>query len=189
MGQKSRALHNSPLLFFPFLSPGCNASIVCLFSASRSQPRVFLGKKQNMWEWGMWKLTKHTFVHISVCTVKFPVSTVVGVFLGTPWCVYTEILNFRGHFCGHLRVHFREHFRERVRGSNLAVRVLCAFLASADVSVMRTCTSLARTDAELQPPSWRPQREAIIKEEGRLRSDECGKWKHNRLHSGAEVNG
>ena len=43
-----------------------------------------------------------------------------------------ESLNLRGHFRGHLRVHshvhFREHFRERVRGSNFAVRVLCAFL-------------------------------------------------------------
>ena len=45
---------------------------------------------------------------------------------------YTEILNFRVHFRGylrvHYRVHFREHFRERVRGSNFAVRGLCAFL-------------------------------------------------------------
>ena len=39
---------------------------------------------------------------------------------------------FRGHFRGnlrvHFRVHFRERFRERLRGSNFAVRVLCAFL-------------------------------------------------------------
>ena len=46
--------------------------------------------------------------------------------------LYRRNLNFRGHFRGHLRVHsrvhFREHFRERVRGSNFAVRVLCACL-------------------------------------------------------------
>ena len=35
---------------------------------------------------------------------------------------------FRGHLGVHSRVHFREHFRERGRGSNFAVRVLCAFL-------------------------------------------------------------
>ena len=57
----------------------------------------------------------------------------VGVFVGTLWYVlHRESLNLRGHFRGHLRVHsfvhFREHFRERVRGSNVAVRLLCAFL-------------------------------------------------------------
>ena len=61
---------------------------------------------------------------VFVCTAKFPVSTVDAV---SP-----EILNLRGHFRGylrvHTRVHFCEHFRERVRGSNFAVRVLCAFL-------------------------------------------------------------
>ena len=71
-------------------------------------------------------------MYIFMCTVKFPVSIVVGVFVGTPWCVLHRILNFRGHFRGylraHFRVHFHEHFRERVRGSNFAVRVLCAFL-------------------------------------------------------------
>ena len=66
-------------------------------------------------------------------TRKFPVSTLVGVFVGILWCVlHRTSLNLRGHFRGHLRVHsrghFREHFRERVRGSNFAVRVLCAFL-------------------------------------------------------------
>ena len=40
---------------------------------------------------------------------KIPVSTVVGVFVGTP-CCYTEILNFRGHLRVHSCVHFREHF-------------------------------------------------------------------------------
>ena len=54
-------------------------------------------------------------------------------------------LNLRGHFRGHLRVHsrrhFREHFRERVRGSNFAVRVLCAFL---------NLTALHRARAEAQ---------------------------------------
>ena len=52
---------------------------------------------------------------------------------------YTEILNFRGDFRGHLRVHsrvhFREHFAERVRGSNFAVRVLCAFLIRLSLSL------------------------------------------------------
>ena len=41
-------------------------------------------------------------------------STFVGIFLGI------FVREFRGHF--------REHFRERVRGSNFAVRVLCALL-------------------------------------------------------------
>ena len=68
-----------------------------------------------------------------VSTRKFPVSTLVGVFVGILWCIlHRTSLNLRGHFRGHLRVHsrghFREHFRERVRGSNFAVRVLCAFL-------------------------------------------------------------
>ena len=72
-------------------------------------------------------------MHIFVSTGKFPVSTLVGVFVGTLWCIlHRKNLNLRGHFRGHLRVHsrghFREHFRERVRGSNFAVRVLCAFL-------------------------------------------------------------
>ena len=70
-----------------------------------------------------------------VGTGKFPVSTLVGVFVGILWCVlHRKSLNLRGHFRGHFRVHsrgrFREHFRERVRGSNFAVRVLCAFLKS-----------------------------------------------------------
>ena len=52
---------------------------------------------------------------------------------GDPLVRFTQkSLNLRGHFRGHLRVHsrghFRDHFRERVRGSNFAVRVLCAFL-------------------------------------------------------------
>ena len=59
-------------------------------------------------------------------------STLVGVFVGPSGVFYRRNLNFRGHFRGHLRVHsrvhFREHFRERVRGSNFAVRVLCARL-------------------------------------------------------------
>ena len=54
--------------------------------------------------------------------------------MGTLWYVlHRKSLNLRGHFRGHLRVHsrvhFREHFRERVRGSNFAVRVLCACLS------------------------------------------------------------
>ena len=72
---------------------------------------------------------------IPVGTGKFPVSTLVGVFVGILWCVlHRKSLNLRGHFREHFRVHsrgrFREHFRERVRGSNFAVRVLCAFLTS-----------------------------------------------------------
>ena len=64
--------------------------------------------------------------------------------MGTLWCVsHRHALNFRGHIRGHLRVHsrvhFREHFRERVRGSNFAVRVLCAFLR-----IPRTGTPLGR---------------------------------------------
>ena len=64
---------------------------------------------------------------------NFSVSTLVGVFVGTLWCaLHRKSLNlrghFRGHFCVHSRGHFREHFRERVRGSNFAVRVLCALL-------------------------------------------------------------
>ena len=52
---------------------------------------------------------------------------------GDPLVRFTETnLNLGGHFRGHLRVHsrvhLREHFRERVRGSNFAVRVLCACL-------------------------------------------------------------
>ena len=63
--------------------------------------------------------------------------TLVGVFVGILWCVlHRKSLSLRGHFRGHLRVHsrghFREHFRERVRGSNFAVRVLCAFLTLRD---------------------------------------------------------
>ena len=70
-----------------------------------------------------------------VSTRQFPVSTLVGVFVGILWCIlHRTSLNLRGHFRGHLRVHsrghFREHFRERVRGSNFAVRVLCAFLSN-----------------------------------------------------------
>ena len=57
----------------------------------------------------------------------------MGVFEGTLWrALHRKSLNLRGHFRGHLRVHsrghFREHFCERVRGSNFAVRVLCALL-------------------------------------------------------------
>ena len=69
-----------------------------------------------------------------VSTGKFPVSTGKGVvFVGTLKCVlHRQSLSLRGHFRGHLRVHscvhFREHFRKRVRGSNFAVRVLCACL-------------------------------------------------------------
>ena len=63
-----------------------------------------------------------------VSTGKFPVSTLVGVFAGTLWCVlHRKNLDLRRHPRVHSRVHFREHFRERVRGSNFAVRVLCAF--------------------------------------------------------------
>ena len=57
-----------------------------------------------------------------------------GSLRGDPLVRFTQKkkLNLRGHFRGHLRVHsrghFREHFRERVRGSNFAVRMLCAFL-------------------------------------------------------------
>ena len=69
-----------------------------------------------------------------VSTGNFPVSTLVGAFVGTLWCaLHRKSLNLHGHFRGHLRVHsrghFREHFRERVRGSNVAVRVLCALLS------------------------------------------------------------
>ena len=69
----------------------------------------------------------------SVSTGEFPMSTLVGVFVGILWGVlHRKYLSLRGHFRGHLRVlsrgHFREHFRERVRGSNFAVRMLCAFL-------------------------------------------------------------
>ena len=72
-------------------------------------------------------------MYIFVSTGKFPVSTLVRVFVGTLWCVlHTKHFNLRGHFRGHLRVHsrvhFREHLRERVRGSNFAVRVLYACL-------------------------------------------------------------
>ena len=88
----------------------------------------------------MWKFTELTFVYIfvstgnfPVSTGNFPVSTLVGVFVGTLWCaLHRRSLNHRRHFRGHLRVHsrghFREHFRESVRGSNFAVRVLCALL-------------------------------------------------------------
>ena len=61
-----------------------------------------------------------------------------GSFRGDPLVRFAQKknLNLRGHFRGHLRVHsrvhFREHFRERVRGSNFAVRVLCACLRSWD---------------------------------------------------------
>ena len=76
---------------------------------------------------------------MSVSTGKLPVSTGKsrehsrGSLRGDPQCVlHRQSLNLRGHFRGHLRVHprahFREHFRERVRGSNFAVRVLCACL-------------------------------------------------------------
>ena len=70
---------------------------------------------------------------VSAGKIKFPVSTLVGVFAGILWCVlHRKRLNLLGHFRGHLRVHsrahFHEHFRERVRGSNFAVRVLCACL-------------------------------------------------------------
>ena len=56
-----------------------------------------------------------------------------GSLRGDPLVRFTQkSLNLRGHFRGHLRVHsrghFRDHFRERVRGSNFAVRMLCAFL-------------------------------------------------------------
>ena len=82
----------------------------------------------------------HSQFPTKMCTVKFPVSTVVGVFVGTRGAFHTEILDFRGHFCGNLRVHSRvhsrehfcEHFRERLRGSNLAVRVLWPFLIFPD---------------------------------------------------------
>ena len=68
-----------------------------------------------------------------VSTGNFPASTLVGVFVGALWCaLHRKSLNLRGHFRGHLRGHsrghFREDFRERVRGSNFAVRVLCALL-------------------------------------------------------------
>ena len=47
-----------------------------------------------------------------VSTRKFPVSTLVGVFVGILWCVlHRTSLNLRGHFRGHLRVHSRGHFR------------------------------------------------------------------------------
>ena len=53
--------------------------------------------------------------------------------MGTLWCaLHRKSLNLREHFRGHVRVHsrghFREHFCERVRGSNFAVRALCALL-------------------------------------------------------------
>ena len=81
----------------------------------------------------------HFRVHFRVSTGKFPVST--GKFYREHSrgsrrgdrlvCFAQKGINLRGHFRGHLRVHsrvhFREHFRERVRGSNFAVRVLCAF--------------------------------------------------------------
>ena len=50
---------------------------------------------------------------------------------------YTEILNFRGHF--------REHFRERVRGSDFAVRVLCAFLTRVSDSSVAVTVCLVIT--------------------------------------------
>ena len=102
---------------------------VCKFSVpypwNKNLP--FMGRKQNMWKKDMWRLTEHTFVH----TVKLPASTVVGVFVGGGAFTQkpsTLCGHFHGHLRVHSRVHFREHFRERVRGSNFAVRVLCAFL-------------------------------------------------------------
>ena len=79
-------------------------------------------------------MTEHTFVYILVSTGKFPVSPLVGVFVGTLlYVLHRQSLSLRGHFRRHLLVHscayFREHFHERVRRSDFAVRVLCAFLS------------------------------------------------------------
>ena len=98
--------------------------------------------EQNRWVWKLpvdgqehvkiWhgKIGRAHFRVFFVCAAKFPVSAVVWVFVGH---FTTKFLNFRGHFRGHLRVHsrvhFPDHFRKRIRGSNFAVRVLCAFLS------------------------------------------------------------
>ena len=88
-----------------------------------------------------------------VSTVKFPVSILVGVFVGSPgpsgaFC--TESLNLRGYFCGHLCVHSRMHFHEQFRESSwvkFAVRVLCACL------IVIGNASLFTIFAPITPPS------------------------------------
>ena len=64
-------------------------------------------------------------------------STLVGVFVGTLWCVlHTESLNLRGHFRGHLRGHSRVHFREHLRKT---VRMSRAPKALTQVNVQDFC--------------------------------------------------
>ena len=86
----------------------------------------------------LWTSTPHPpkFTHLAFFVI-FPTQN-RGKSPETSWgpsgAFYTDSLNLRVHFRGHLRVHsrahFREHFLERVRGSNFAVRVLCARLTT-----------------------------------------------------------
>ena len=88
-----------------------------------------------------------------------------GSVQGPSGAFHTENLNLRGDFRGHLRirsrVHFHDHSRERVRGSNFAVRVLCAFLSFGPAWGVPVLSGPVR---DTPPYRARPCRDSIAEE-------------------------